>query len=242
MNILLIANKPPYPPKDGGTLATFNMAKVLAENNNITVIAFSTRKHKSNVGDIPSEYASRIRFIYYDFDASVNIFQVLFNLIFSKIPISVIRYYNLKISQKICEHISCEKYDIIQIEGLFIIKYVEEIRKIFNKKIVLRAHNVEHQIWKRDNKSYLNPFKKWYFNNLSKRLKNTELNIVNQIDALISISNQDNEWFMNNGFVKPTIMVPVGFFIENYQTINTNKLVNAISYIGALDWIPTRKG
>jgi len=46
MRILLIANKIPYPPKDGGSIATLNMAMGLSEQGaKVTLLAMNTSKH-----------------------------------------------------------------------------------------------------------------------------------------------------------------------------------------------------
>ena len=50
MRILVVAHKPPYPPVDGGTLATLNLCLGLAKaGNNVTVLTLSTPKHPGSM-------------------------------------------------------------------------------------------------------------------------------------------------------------------------------------------------
>ncbi len=243
MNILLIANKPPYPPNDGGTLATFNMAMGLADcNNNVTVIALSSTKHKSKTDQLPEEIKGKINIILYEIDASINIFQGLFNLIFSKTPIGIKRYFNPEISRLICNQVVNGSFDLIQIEGLYMLNYSPAIRKVFNGKIVYRAHNVEHVIWKRSGLQFPNIFKTYYFNNLSNRIKRVECKLSEYVDALVSITKNDNAWFVQNGFKKSSIIIPAGFFINKLEIRSPNKISDAICFIGSLDWIPNQEG
>lgn len=54
MKILVLCNKFPYPPKDGGSIATLNMMEGLqASGNDVSCLALNTAKHLSigPVGD-----------------------------------------------------------------------------------------------------------------------------------------------------------------------------------------------
>ncbi|MBN2262570.1 MAG: hypothetical protein JW735_06650, partial [Prolixibacteraceae bacterium] len=61
MKILFLANKPPYPPVDGGTIATFGIMEALANlGHQITVLAMNTKKHHITPFEIPEHIASKI--------------------------------------------------------------------------------------------------------------------------------------------------------------------------------------
>ena len=46
MKILIITNKLPYPPKDGGAIATFYLAENLADfAEKVDILAMNTSKH-----------------------------------------------------------------------------------------------------------------------------------------------------------------------------------------------------
>jgi hypothetical protein len=54
MRILLLCNKSPWPPKDGGAAATLNIIKGLSACNvSITVLAINTSKHFVETDQIP---------------------------------------------------------------------------------------------------------------------------------------------------------------------------------------------
>jgi polysaccharide biosynthesis protein PslH len=52
MKILILTNKPPYPPKDGGAIAVFQLAKALAQSgHDISIMAMNTSKHFAQSND-----------------------------------------------------------------------------------------------------------------------------------------------------------------------------------------------
>ena len=64
MKILILSNKLPYPPKDGGSIATLNMLTGLRDaGNQVTCLSLNTSKHPYPIEDIPSEIGETIRFM-----------------------------------------------------------------------------------------------------------------------------------------------------------------------------------
>jgi hypothetical protein len=69
MKILVLTNKLPYPPRDGGSIATLNMMKGLQlAGNKVTCLAINTLKHNFPVEEIPSELLETIRILKIDCD------------------------------------------------------------------------------------------------------------------------------------------------------------------------------
>ena len=60
------------------------------------------------------------------------------------------------------EKLKAHSFDIVQLEGVFMATYIPVIKKYSNAKIVLRSHNVEHQIWERHLVLEKNLIKKTY--------------------------------------------------------------------------------
>ena len=83
---------------------------------------------------------------------------------FSKKSYNIERFYSQAFADKIIKILTVEKFDIIQLESLYVIMYADIIRKHSNAKIVLRAHNIEHKLWERNAELAQNPIKKNYFN------------------------------------------------------------------------------
>jgi glycosyltransferase involved in cell wall biosynthesis len=243
MKILQISNKAPFPPKDGGAIAILNMATGLSENEvEVTVLAMNTDKHKSGIEAIPSEYSSRINFMYVPVNTSIRLTALLRNLFFSSMPYNAERFISPEFSEALEKLLLSENYDVIQLEGLYLSFYIPLIRK-FSKAIVsFRAHNVENEIWSRIYQQTRNPMKRAYYRILAKRIAQLEAGLLNQYDVLVPITHRDLLSFNTLGNKKPYKVTPVGipdsYFKENI-IISQNP---DIFFIGSLDWRPNQDG
>jgi glycosyltransferase involved in cell wall biosynthesis len=242
MKILILTNKIPYPPRDGGSIATLNMIRGLHNaGNEITCLALNTNKHAFPVKEIPRELADAIRFIGVDCDSSIRPFHLLGNLLFSKEPYIAKRFDIKEFRSVLSSLLEQESFDIIQLEGPYPGLYLDLIRKKSSARIALRAHNVEHLIWERKAINELSIFRRSYLNNMAKRLKGFELELARSADILVPISEQDASYFMEKGSEKPMIIIQAAFQIGDYPLAELPE-GNSIFFIGALDWLPNQEG
>lgn len=243
MNILLVAHKPPYPPVDGGTLATLNMALGLAKaGNRVTVLAMVTPKHPSEESQIPDDYRAMVDFRHHHVGISTNPFQGILNLLFSRKPYNIKRFEDSGFRDSLRGLLQATHFDIIQLEGLYLYPYVKTIRKNSTAFVVLRAHNVENIIWARLAKDGRNILRAWYFHILAKRIEKIEKEIICRVDALVPISPNDSDWFRSHGGGIPSITIPATYFPQPEPKQGVQAPPNAICYLGALDWLPNTEG
>jgi polysaccharide biosynthesis protein PslH len=241
MRILQLCNKPPWPPKDGGAAATLNMTTSLSDKkSSVTVLAMNTPKHSVNINDIPGEYLKKADFHFVTVNTGTNLFKLIINLLFSAKPYNLERFRSSVFEKKLKELLK-DEFDIIQLEGLALHHYLPVIRKNSRAKIVMRSHNVENIIWQRLAKEETNPVFKIYFKILSRRLKRIERTILNDFDALITISNKDLIWFKDNNLSIPSLVSLQAASVESISA-NPEDLQNNVFFIGALDWRPNTNG
>jgi glycosyltransferase involved in cell wall biosynthesis len=134
-----------------------------------------------------------------------------------------------------------ECFDIVQIETLFMSPYLNTIRELSQAKIILRAHNIEHRIWKRVASITKNPLKKVYLNHLSSTLERYEKSILNAYDGIVPISPVDAPFFIENS-LKPVLALPTGINPDKLPVQNNNHPDHALFHIGAMNWMPNEEG
>ena len=78
---------------------------------------------------------------------------------------------------------------------MYLAPYVDTIRRYSKAKIVMRSHNVEHEIWKRIAENTATSAKKMYLQLLTKRLENFELQYLNKYDMMVAITQRDLNFF-----------------------------------------------
>ncbi len=231
MNILQICSKPPFPKKDGYALAVNHISDALInKGHKLKVMAISTPKHDAK--DIPSQYLSNTDFEHIFIDTNVKILPAFQNL-FSKSSYNTNRFYSNSFAKRLKELIKENSFDIVLLEGLYVCPYFEMISKNSNAKIVLRAHNIESDIWKGLAKQTNNLLKKCYLNLLQKKLSNYEKAIALKMDGIICISVLDENW-MKKQSAKNNSTIPFAIDTKNYEIVSTEK--NTIFHIGSMDW------
>jgi len=242
MKILSIANKLPYPPRDGGAIGVLNTATGLSEAGNaVTIFAVNTKKHAYDPGDIPEEITSKVSFVTVDADTSIRSWDMLANLLFSRKPYIAARFHLPEVHSALVSHLEENEYDIIQFEGPYLGIYLPEVRRLSKAKIVFRSHNVEYEIWQRHAKNERNLLKRWYMGVLHRRIRKFEIAVMQGCDLMVTVSERDEAILRSHHFNRPSITIPSGINVRDYRC----RMVPAgrkICFIGALDWMPNQEG
>ncbi len=240
MKILILSTKMPWPPKDGGAIATLNLGKGLARSGaDVTLLTMNTRKHYFPLEKIPDYVKDLIQIRAVDLDTRIRPLRLILNLLFSTYPYIAERFISKAFQQELERCLTEHDFDIVQIEGPYLGYYGKTIKG--KALLTLRAHNLEHRIWDLRSKEDKNPFKKLYFHTLSKRIHSLEKNLLKKIDLLVPISESDAEGFREMGNTLPTKVCPTGMDMGNYHTKNSGNEIR-LFYIGALDWGPNQEG
>ncbi|MGB3948774.1 MAG: glycosyltransferase [Bacteroidia bacterium] len=243
MKILQLCHKVPFPPKDGGCLAMHHLTEgLIEEGNEVNVLAINTKKHFVDISQLPNKYkqTTKIDAVYVNTD--VKIATAFINL-FTNQSYNISRFYSAKFEQKLIEVLKQNTYDVVQLESLFMSPYVSAIKKNSSAKIVLRAHNIEHQLWFDAAKKCSNIIKKQYLYLLAKRLKNYELKSLSGYDAIVAITEKDKLYFTNAGFLKETLTIPFGIKLPTTEEkVTVKQQQNSLFHIGAMDWQPNKDG
>ncbi len=137
-----------------------------------------------------------------------------------------------------------EKFDVIQMETVFPFVYHDIIRQHSAAKIILRLHNMEHEVWESAAKAEKQSLKKWYLSLLAKRLQKFEQEAIKKADAIITISSADLEQVKKLKITTPIINIPLGIDLQQYPASFSSVNDSSISlfHLGAMDWIPNQQG
>ncbi len=243
MKILQLTNKVPYPPKDGGAIATLNLSLGLkATGHQVRMLAMNTPKHYYDVGQIPLHITDKVHMEAVDTDTRIRAAAMVSNLLFSSLPYNATRFFSESYASKLAEVLSEENFDIIQLEGLYLAHYIPLIRKHSKAKIALRAHNLEHEIWQRTAKQEKSLPKKVYFRILARRILQYKKKVLNTYDMLVPITGRDAERFNRIGNTRPMHVSPVGYQIAESKPEPEKVLFPSVGCIGTLDWFPNQEG
>ena len=242
MRILQVTNKVPYPVKDGGAIACMNLARGFSLlGHKVTILAMNTVKHHITLTEIPDPVKELAKFKLVNVPARISPVSALLNLIFSNKPYNATRFISNVFATELQKVLLENNFDIIQLEGLYVCPYIPLIRKHSKAKIIYRAHNIEHEIWSRT-AIMAHGFEKWYLNNLSKRIKSFEIQIMNKYDLLVPITSRDGKILNKLGNTKPLHVSQTG--IDSSVLIPNSKNLKhpTLFHIGSLEWSPNQEG
>jgi len=243
MKILMLCKKFPYPMRDGESIAISNLARELQSLGcELTLLSMNTAKHYSDPQALPPEYDFFSAIETVDIDNRVRPWKAFTSLIQGE-SYHIRRFRSGKFQAKLIELLRRESFDIVQLETLYMAPYVETIRRHSKARIVMRAHNVEHEIWERITRNSNVNLRKLYLAFLTRQLRQYELDQFDAYDYLVTLTERDLQLFRSKGYANGASAAPIGFDFSAYpqdEPIFGPGL--SIGFIGSLDWMPNREG
>lgn len=240
MKILQLCNKPPYPPVDGGTLAMNSITQgLLAAGHEVRVLSVCSDKHPVRDHEMTDEYRQQTRFDAVYVDLGVHVLDAFVAMMCGE-AYHVKRFESADFAARLRSVLEEEEYDIVHLESVFLTPYVPLIRKCSHAKVVLRAHNVEHRIWRHIAAGTKNPFKAWYLKHLSLTLGAYEREHCNDYDAIACITPEDAQFFKEAGCRKRVVDIPFAINPEPLGHVDVE--ANTLFHIGSMDWMPNQEG
>jgi len=243
MKILFLANKVPWPLKDGGAIGTFSISYGLAKSGcSVDMLAINTPKHHINTKDIPKNIRETMAIETVAINTNISPLNLLINYCFSSKPYIAERFYHKNFEDAIIKKLNENQYDVVILEMLYLSTYIPTIRKHSKAHITMRAPNIEHEIWMQIAENTKNPIKSIYLNNMARRIKRMEKQAMNQYDSLIPVSQINAETYQKMGVKVPIFRTTTGVFLDQIPKHPEIEEENALAHIGALDWIPNFEG
>ncbi|MBI1192860.1 MAG: glycosyltransferase [Bacteroidetes bacterium] len=242
MKILQVCKKFPWPARDGESIAIYNLTRGFAQaGHEVTVLAMNTPKHRFDPGFLPDSVRQVAQFYAIDVDTEVRALPALLNL-FTNQSYNLERFFSRDFKEGLHGLIRSNKFDLIQLEGLYLGPYFQTIRLATHAPVVMRAHNVEFEIWEKLAKGERRAWRRWYLNLLARRLRKFETSSLGAFSALVPISPIDEKRFRQLGANLPIHTSPAGIHPPDFAEPTNAPSPNTLGYLGALDWAANREG
>ncbi|CAI8270964.1 MAG: Uncharacterised protein [Owenweeksia sp. TMED14] len=231
MKILHLCNKTPFPGRDGSSIAMESLIRLEAlANHDIHVIALNTNKHW--VKDPKSSNPS-VKLEVYNLNLSPGFFDFIKHC-FNPRSYFASRFFQLNAAQAI--QIASKDADLIVVDGIFMSVYKQDWGET---PYVIRAHNIEHQIWERTLLNSKTSLKKLFITWQTRKLKLWETHLL-QESNIWAITDEDSENMKYLGGKKVSVF-PCTFDASESWLFSSSKS-SKIYHLGALDWEPNIVG
>jgi len=242
LKILLLTKKFPFPLKDGESVAVHGLSGALTELGcAIDLLSMNTSKHFVELDDVKSKVSHYADIQTSKVDNKIKLHEAVLN-IFSGKSYHISRFDYKDYHRKLSAKLRASDFDVIFLETIYLAPYIETIRKYSSAPIVLRSHNVEHEIWQRIAANLPTGAKKAYLNMQVRRLRKYELTQLQFIDGLVTLTTRDEEYFQKAGMKKPSLVSPIGIDVSKYTTPYETDNYHELAFIGSLDWAPNIEG
>lgn len=243
MKLLFLCKKFPYPLKDGESIAVSNLCRELkAKGCDISLLCFNTSKHYSDPAALPAEYNYFTSIHTVDVDNTVKPWKAIASMVSGE-SYHIRRFKSSVFKAKLIEILKRERFDIIQLETLYLAPYVSTIREHSNARIVMRAHNVEHEIWERITRNSGSNLRKLYLSYLTRKLKEFEIGQFPAYDYLVTLTERDLNLFRAKGYTNGASSAPIGLSAKDYPYKQPEFSQHmSLCFIGSLDWMPNLEG
>ena len=243
MRILQLSKKFPFPLKDGETIAVHNLSKALTDlGAEVSLLAMNTSRHYSDTQAIPEEFNHYSAINTVNIDNRIKPVDAFLNL-FSKESYHIARFISKAFEERLIQLLQNNHFDIVQLETLYLVPYIDVIRRHSKAQIALRSHNVEYEIWERITRNTGLLPKKWYLSHLTEKLKQYELDHLNNYELLVPITEKDQSTFHDLGFGGDSLVTPIGLEMQEYKPdYSSYRHAPSLCFIGSLDWMPNLEG
>ena len=232
MRILYIAHKTPFPIADGGCFAMMQLVKSLHHEATVDALIFDTHKHPFTAATKAelSNYCAVIHPL--KIATEIKPIAAIVALLRNK-SYNLSRFCSTELKSFLEEN--QEKYDAVICDGLYAAAQYSSIDN-GNSKLIIRTHNVEHQIWEQQARFEKSLLKRFYLKRLARTLRNEELALLNKAAAVWTISEAD-EAILANQIKTPMTTIPVSINAPSYDV---DYAVNQCFHLGSMNWKPNK--
>lgn len=241
MEILQLTNRVPFPLNDGGNIGVMYYTRgFLQAGVQLSMLAMNTSRHSVATDSLPPIFGQLKHFITIPVNNDIRPLAALKSLLSGR-SYNVDRFISKAFTQALIDLLQQEKFDIVQLEGLYLVPYIPTIRKYSKAKISIRQHNVEYRIWERLATGMPSGIKKWYISQLARQLKKFEIEHLNDYDLILPISRQEEQTFRLLGTTTEMMLHPFGIEVATLQYCPAFSPPISLYHIGAMDWQPNQE-
>lgn len=232
MNILFLSPESPYPPDHGHHLRSYNLLKLLSNNNKIFFLGFVKNKRELEYKHELKKFCATVDLLLIPVGKwRWRLFLSLFLNLFSPLPFTVQKYVRTEASQRIRQILKENRIDLVHVDLLHMGTYYKDIRQIPK---ILDNHNVESLRMLRWAKIEKNAFMKLYLYLQYFKLYHFEKNICSKFDKCTVVSDFDKEELMKMSPKASFVTIPNGVDIEYFKPQNGESEAHSLVWTGGL--------
>lgn len=231
MRVLQFAPRAPWPLDTGAKLRNYHLARVLAAQARLSLLAFSE----------PGQDLSKLKNAY---DQVVTVprdqgysFGKLLRGAVGNTPLPLLNYTSEEMKQALARILNEKDFEIIQIESIHLMNYLPVIRAAGSRCLVICDwHNVESDLLRQYAESQSNIARKTYARRTARLMSECEAAALSEFDAHVVVSEHDAGRLRGVNSSSRIHVVENGVDVDYYNDHDQTALRNRIVFVGSMDY------
>lgn len=243
MKVLLLTPQLPYPPHQGTSLRNFHIIRGLAAACEVSLLSFLEAEQTAVPHKI-TPLASLCHTIVTVPVPQRTTGKRLQQLLGTRRPDMAHRLFSQAFNIKLLQMLQAETFDIVQIEGIEMARYLPVIRHASPRsKIVFDDHNAETELQRRNFLTDLRQPRRWvaaaYSAEQVRRLHRFERWVCQQADWVTAVSQPDKVHLTSLTQGKtPITVIPNCIDVQQFRLAGTETIPSDILFTGKMDYRP----
>lgn len=247
MKILWITPKWTFPINDGARIATDRLLRAVAKAGAaIDVVAICPSHEAVDVAQMRAHWpVSQVTVLRRKMPENILgkvFFYAWKALTAPSLPLTFSSFADRALTQELRQLLAKTPYDLVLFDGLHTAVPLLEVleTRVDKTKFVLRAHNVETDLWVKASEQARLPWKKWLLKRQAQRVSNIEQQILRLVDGVAAIAKEDLARFAPLT-KRACAYVPLGLSFAaplSHEGVDPDEFL----FVGRLDWPPNRDG
>jgi sugar transferase (PEP-CTERM/EpsH1 system associated) len=233
LKVLVVDEEIPYPADTGKRIRTWNLLKRLAQKHSVHFLCYGRGEHGSTEVLRSAGLAVHLVEPLKKMSGLRLYLRLLWNL-FSPYPFSVAKHYSRRFQKALDDLLKESGWDLIQCEWTPYARFVRPERLV---PVLIAAHNIESQIWKRRAENSRHFIARAFFGLQARKMAWFERRALLAATAATAVSDDDAQAMRQWG-VQAVRVVPNGVDPEFYESVGQAQHENIVLCVASLDWFP----
>jgi glycosyltransferase involved in cell wall biosynthesis len=217
MRVLQMAPRVCWPLDTGAKLRNYHLARVLAENAEVSLLAFNDSDEPLENLENPYERVVTVR------RGPGYTPAKLLRGALGRTPISLLNYTTDAMKQSLANMLSEQEFDVVQIESIHLMGYLPVIRSVPSRPLVVCDwHNIESELMTRYSEREPNLLRRTYARKTARQLGALEQQATRDFDAHVVVSDRDRDHLLELNSRSPRVSKGSYFALDTADVGNPN--------------------
>lgn len=240
MRILYVATRICWPVRSGAHLRDFHIARHLARHAKLTYIGMDSGEDGTPVQDVSEvsiEPFGDAEVIRVRRNAGYSVNNVVRGLIGPR-PLTLLNYTSPLVMQQLERVLTRDRFDVIQIEGVYIGAYIERIRQLAPRALLNSDwHNIESEIMSRYAENAPGLARRLYARRTAFLLRGQENQLLRDCDTHTVCSERERQVLLGRELNSHIEVIPNGVDVASFASSpEPNAARHNLIFVGAMDY------